>query len=134
METVRVSVVTPDGAVYEDEGVELAVLKTVEGEIGVKAKHIPLLAPLAIGPARFLKGGKEAQVSVIGGFVEVRPDQVTILAEAAERPEQIDLSRAEKARQRAEERLHKQQEGIDKKRAEIALQRAITRMNVAKHR
>ncbi|WP_078393009.1 F0F1 ATP synthase subunit epsilon [Shouchella patagoniensis] len=133
METIQVSVVTPDGAVYTGDA-ELVVVKTTEGELGVKAKHIPLVSPLTAGPARFIKDGKEEQVAVTGGFIEVRPDQVTILAEAAERPEQINEDRAAKAKERAENRLNDNGGHIDKKRAEIALQRAVTRLNVAKHK
>lgn len=110
----------------------MVVVKTVEGELGIKAKHIPLVSPLAVGPARFIKEGKEEQVAVSSGFVEVRPDHVSILAEAAERPEQIDTERARKAKERAEQRLAS--EHVDRKRAEAALQRAITRMDVAKHK
>jgi len=131
METVQVSVVTPDGAVYTSDA-ELVVVKTTEGELGIKAKHIPLVSPLKVGPARFLKDGKEDQVSVSGGFIEVRPDQVTILAETAERPEQINTERAENAKERAEKRLNDSGAHIDKARAEAALRRAVTRLEVAK--
>ncbi|GIN18579.1 ATP synthase epsilon chain [Shouchella clausii] len=131
MATIQVSVITPDGAVYEGDA-ELVVVKTAEGELGIKAKHIPLVSPLAVGPARFIKEGKEEQVAVSSGFVEVRPDHVSILAEAAERPEQIDTERARKAKERAEQRLAS--EHVDRKRAEAALQRAITRIDVAKHK
>ncbi|MED4128313.1 F0F1 ATP synthase subunit epsilon [Shouchella miscanthi] len=131
MNTVQVSVVTPDGAVYSSDA-ELVVVKTTEGELGIKAKHIPLVSPLTVGRARFLKDGKEDQVSVSGGFIEVRPDQVTILAETAETPEQIDTERAEKAKNRAEKRLDDDSAHIDKARAEAALMRAVTRLSVAK--
>ncbi|AIC96257.1 MULTISPECIES: F0F1 ATP synthase subunit epsilon [Shouchella] len=131
MNTVQVSVVTPDGAVYSSDA-ELVVVKTTEGELGIKAKHIPLVSPLTVGRARFLKDGKEDQVSVSGGFIEVRPDQVTILAETAETPEQIDTERAEKAKNRAEKRLNDDSAHIDKARAEAALMRAVTRLSVAK--
>ncbi|GAF12805.1 ATP synthase epsilon chain [Bacillus sp. JCM 19046] len=131
METIQVSVVTPDGLVYSGDA-ELVVVKTTEGELGIKAKHIPLVSPLAAGPARFIRDGQEDQVAVSGGFIEVRPDQVSILAEAAERPEQINVDRAEKAKDRAETRLNDAAGHIDKKRAEAALYRAVTRLDVAK--
>ncbi|WP_059104128.1 F0F1 ATP synthase subunit epsilon [Shouchella shacheensis] len=131
MQTVQVSVVTPDGAVYEDN-VELVIVKTVEGELGVKAKHIPLVAPLTTGAARFQKEGTEEQVAVSGGFIEVRPDKVTILAEVAERPDQIDVERARVAKQRAEKRTQSEnQELVNTARAKAALLRATTRLRVA---
>lgn len=131
METIRVSVVTPDGKVYDGD-VDMVSVRTVEGELGILPRHIPLVAPLSIGVARLKKGSTVEKVAVSGGFVEVRPDQVTILAEAAEMSSGIDVDRAQKAKERAEQRLNEQQkEGIDIERAEIALKRAINRLDVA---
>ncbi len=96
MPTIDVHVVTPDGKVY-DGAVNMVSVRTVEGELGIMAKHIPLVAPLTIGPVRFTKGSDVEKVAVSGGFVEVRPDQVTILAEAAELPSAIDVDRAKKS-------------------------------------
>ncbi|MDE3840307.1 F0F1 ATP synthase subunit epsilon [Bacillus methanolicus] len=134
MKTIKVSVVTPDGPVYESD-VEMVSTKAQSGELGILPGHIPMVAPLQIGAVRLKKGGKTEYMAVSGGFLEVRPDQVTILAQAAERSEEIDVERAKRAKERAEERLRAQnQENIDFKRAELALKRAINRISVAEKR
>ncbi|HZG59004.1 MAG TPA: F0F1 ATP synthase subunit epsilon [Anoxybacillus sp.] len=130
MKTIKVSVVTPDGPVYEAD-VEMVSAKAQSGELGILPGHIPMVAPLQIGAVRLKKGGNTELVAVSGGFLEVRPDQVTILAQAAEKAEDIDVERAKAAKERAERRLQGQQEDIDFKRAELALKRAINRLNVA---
>nr|pir H+-transporting two-sector ATPase (EC 3.6.3.14) epsilon chain - Bacillus firmus [Cytobacillus firmus] len=130
MSTIRVNVVTPDGKVYDGD-VDLVVVRTVEGELGIFRKHIPLVAPVTVGRVRLKKGNSEEQVAVSGGFVEVRADQVTILAEAAELPSAIDVDRARAAKERAESRLNStKQDAVDFKRAELALKRAINRLDV----
>jgi F-type H+-transporting ATPase subunit epsilon len=132
MKTIKVSVVTPDGPVYESD-VEMVSTKAQSGELGILPGHIPMVAPLAIGVVRLKKpGGKEEDlVAVSGGFLEVRPDKVTILAQAAEKAEDIDVERAQKAKERAEQRMRDQKaEHVDFRRAELALQRAINRLTV----
>ncbi|MBI0578110.1 MULTISPECIES: F0F1 ATP synthase subunit epsilon [Bacillaceae] len=135
MKTIKVNVVTPDGPVYESD-VEMVSTKAKSGELGILPGHIPLVAPLEIGAVRLkLGGGKQEQIAVSGGFLEVRPDQVTILAQAAENAADIDVDRALRAKERAEQRLQQaQQEHIDFKRAELALQRAINRLAVSDKR
>ncbi|TDK63979.1 F0F1 ATP synthase subunit epsilon [Bacillus salipaludis] len=135
MKTIKVNVVTPDGPVYESD-VEMVSTKAKSGELGILPGHIPLVAPLEIGAVRLkLGGGKQEQIAVSGGFLEVRPDQVTILAQAAENAADIDVDRALRAKERAEQRLQQaQQEHIDFKRAELALQRAINRLAVSDNR
>jgi F-type H+-transporting ATPase subunit epsilon len=130
MKTIKVSIVTPDGPVYEAD-VEMVSAKAQSGELGILPGHIPMVAPLNIGAVRLKKGGSTELVAVSGGFLEVRPDQVTILAQAAERAEDIDVERAKAAKERAERRLQSKQDDIDFKRAELALKRAINRLNVA---
>jgi F-type H+-transporting ATPase subunit epsilon len=130
MKTIKVSVVTPDGPVYEAD-VEMVSAKAQSGELGILPGHIPMVAPLNIGAVRLKKGGNTELVAVSGGFLEVRPDQVTILAQAAEKAEDIDVLRAKAAKERAEKRLQSKEEDIDFKRAQLALQRAINRLNVA---
>lgn len=132
MKTIKVSVVTPDGPVYESD-VEMVSTKAQSGELGILPGHIPMVAPLAVGVVRLKKaGGKEQDlVAVSGGFLEVRPDKVTILAQAAEKAEDIDVERALRAKERAEQRMREQKaEDIDFRRAELALQRAINRLTV----
>ncbi|MGX1901348.1 F0F1 ATP synthase subunit epsilon [Thermolongibacillus altinsuensis] len=133
MKTIKVSVVTPDGPVYEAD-VEMVSAKAKSGELGVLPGHIPMVAPLEIGAVRLKKGNETELIAVSGGFLEVRPDRVTILAQAAERAEDIDVARAKAAKERAERRLQAKQEDIDFKRAELALRRAINRLNVAQRK
>ncbi|RDU37498.1 F0F1 ATP synthase subunit epsilon [Neobacillus piezotolerans] len=134
MRTIKVSVVTPDGPVY-DADVEMVSTKAQSGELGILPGHIPMVAPLQIGAVRMKKDGKTELVAVSGGFLEVRPEKVTILAQAAEQSEDIDVERALRAKERAEQRIReRQQEHVDFKRAELALQRAINRLAVAERR
>src|SRR4051794_21560098 len=127
MKTMKVNVVTPDGPVYEAD-VEMVSTKAQTGELGILPGHIPMVAPLQIGAVRMKSGADTEYVAVSGGFLEVRPDTVTILAQTAEKSEDIDIDRAVRAKERAEQRLQqRQQEHIDFRRAELALQRAINR-------
>lgn len=131
MKTIEVSVVTPDGTVYEGQ-VEMVSAKAQSGELGVLPGHVPLVAPLDIGAVRLKKDNAVQLVAVSGGFIEVRPDKVTILAEAAELPEDIDVARARAAKERAEKRLSQaKQDEIDFKRAQYALRRALNRLEVS---
>ncbi|PMC37417.1 F0F1 ATP synthase subunit epsilon [Bacillus sp. UMB0899] len=131
MKTVLVNVVTPDGPVY-DADVEMVSVVAQSGELGILPGHIPMVAPLQIGAVRLKKGSSTELVAVTGGFVEVRPDKVTILAQAAETADSIDVARAQAAKKRAEERLNQKTEDIDFKRAELALKRAINRLDVTR--
>ncbi|WP_050616587.1 F0F1 ATP synthase subunit epsilon [Bacillus testis] len=129
MKTVEVSVVTPDGPVFNGEA-EMVSTKAKSGELGILPGHIAMVAPLEIGAVRIKQGGKTEFVAVSGGFLEVRPDKVTILAQTAELAENIDIARAMAAKSRAEHLLHDQQRNVDAKRAELALKRAINRINI----
>ncbi|WP_409252241.1 F0F1 ATP synthase subunit epsilon [Bacillus sp. SCS-153A] len=129
MKTLKVNIVTPDGPVYESE-VEMVSTKAQSGELGILPGHIPMVAPLQIGAVRLKNGNDTELVAVSGGFLEVRPDQVTILAQSAERSEAINVERAKQAKNRAESRLNASKEEIDFRRAELALRRAMNRINV----
>jgi F-type H+-transporting ATPase subunit epsilon len=129
MQTLKVNIVTPDGPVYESE-VEMVSTKAQSGELGILPGHIPMVAPLQIGAVRLKNGNDTELVAVSGGFLEVRPEQVTILAQSAERSEAIDVERAQQAKNRAESRLNASKEEIDFRRAELALRRAMNRINV----
>ena len=132
MKTMKVSVVTPDGPVYESD-VEMVSTKAQSGELGILPGHIPMVAPLAIGAVRMKNGGKTDFVAVTGGFLEVRSGQVTILAQAAEKAVDIDVERALRAKERAEQRINEsKQAAVDFRRAELALNRAINRIEIAK--
>ncbi|MGM0843525.1 MAG: F0F1 ATP synthase subunit epsilon [Bacillota bacterium] len=129
MKTLKVNIVTPDGPVYESE-VEMVSTKAQTGELGILPGHIPMVAPLQIGAVRLKKGNDTELVAVSGGFLEVRPDQVTILAQSAESSSRIDVERAQEAKNRAESRLNASKEEIDFRRAELALRRAMNRIDV----
>ena len=106
--------------------------KRKRGELGILPGHIPLVAPLEIGAVRLKMEGKTELIAVSGGFLEVRPDQVTILAQAAEMATDIDIERAIRAKERAEQRMREQhQEDVDFRRAQLAFQRAINRLAVS---
>ena len=130
MKTVTVNIVTPDGPVYDAE-VTMVIAKTTPGEIGVLAGHIPMVAPLAIGEVKLKKADGQTEVAAVsGGFIEVRPDKISILAPSAEVAATIDLARAKEALKRAEQRLQSKQDSVDFNRAELSLKRAINRINV----
>lgn len=130
MKTLTVSVVTPDGPVLEEE-CEMLSCKAESGELGILPGHIPLVAPLSINAVRLKHENKTEYVAVNGGFLEVRPDKVTILAQSAEKAEDIDVERAKRAKERAEKLLQSKNPNIDVKRAQLALYRAINRLDVA---
>ncbi len=133
MKTLDVSVVTPDGPVL-DGTYEMVSCRAESGELGILPGHIPLVAPLTISAVRLKKENNTDFIAVSGGFVEVRPDKVTILAQAAEQPSDIDVDRAQQAKERAQQRIDSRREDdIDFKRAQLALQRAINRIDVANH-
>ena len=106
---------------------------TAAGELGVYKRHIPLTTVLAPGIVRIHNDGEEDVVAAVhSGFAEILPEKVTLLAEIAEWPDEIDKSRAEQAKRRAEERLASKAESIDIKRAEFALRKALVRLDIAK--
>ncbi|MBO1004263.1 F0F1 ATP synthase subunit epsilon [Pseudogracilibacillus auburnensis] len=132
MKTLTVSVVTPDGQVLEDD-YEMLSCKAENGELGILPGHIPLVAPLTINAVRLKRNNEEDLVAVNGGFLEVRPDKVTILAESAEKASDIDVDRAERAKERAAQLLESNNPDTDVMRAKLALNRAMNRINVAKN-
>lgn len=130
MKTIKVNIVTPDGPVYDSE-VNMIIANTTTGEIGILPGHIPMVAPLEVSAIRLKKDNQTDIVAVSGGFLEVRPDQVSILAPSAEVSRTIDINRAKEAMKRAEERLNlSKQDDVDFKRAELSLKRAMNRINV----
>lgn len=129
MKTLTVSVVTPDGPVLE-ENFDMVVCETEDGELGILPQHIPLIAPLKISAIRLKLKSDTKRLAVNSGIVEVRDDKVTILAQSAERPEDINVDRAKEAKTRAQQRLDSNQDHIDFQRAELALKRAMNRLDV----
>ena len=130
---LHIEVVTPHGQLLSED-VNEVVIPAREGEIGVLPGHVPLLTLLDIGKLTLIKNGQATDVFLNSGYAEVARDKVTILAEAAEIAENIDVARAEKAQKRAEQRLKEEKEQTDFKRAEIALKRALVRIQIAHHR
>jgi len=128
--TLHLDVVTPEKTIVSDE-VDIVMAPGYFGEFGALANHIPFLAQLQPGEVKYRKGGKLESVAVSGGYAEVLPTKVTVLATTAERAQEIDLERALAAKERAEQRLKERQEGIDFAKAEAALQRAIARIRAA---
>jgi len=127
MSTFRLEIVTPEHKVYEKD-VNMVVVKGVAGELGIMPDHVPLVTPLKVAPVKAKIGNDNEFIAVHGGFMEVRKDKVVILAEAAELGNDIDVSRARLAKERAERRLAQKQADLNARRAELALQRAIARL------
>lgn len=123
----KLQVVTPDKEFYAGE-VSMVELTTTEGQIGVYASHIPLTAIVAPGVLRIHEASEVKKAALHAGFVEILPDEVKILAEVVEWPEEIDVNRAEEARVRAERRIKDNAAETDTLRAEMALKRALTRL------
>jgi F-type H+-transporting ATPase subunit epsilon len=129
-ETIRLEVVTAERVVYSEE-VDIVIAPGVEGELGILPHHANLMTILQAGELRVRRGGEEQSMAISGGFLEIRPDRVIVLADAAERENEINLTRAEEAKKRAEERLTRAVPGLDNAEAEAALRRSITRLKVA---
>ena len=138
MDALKVNVVTPDGLMY-DHYATILIAKTTDGEIGILPKHAPIIIPLAIDEVRVKRTDSNTHVdwiAVNGGIMEVRDNVVSIIADSAERERDIDVSRAERAKIRAERMIEKAKENANSdelRRATVALHRAINRINVSKH-
>lgn len=131
--TIRCEIVSQDRLVYEDD-VDIVVLPGEDGEMGILPHHAPLLSTLRLGVIKVRKGGEESVFTVTGGIVEVQPDIVTILADAAENVEEIDVARAEEARKRVQEMMEGAKKGDDFETylaLEAALRRSNLRLDVA---
>ena len=134
---LSLSIVTQERTVVERDDVRRLIVPTTEGQITVLPSHAPLMASLAIGEMVAIAPDDESAMAVHGGFIQVARDEVTVLADAAERVDQIDEARAEAARERAEQRLTDARsvaEAIDLLRAQLALQRALLRLRVRRRR
>ncbi len=123
-------IVTPEKRVLS-ETVDIVVAPGEEGEFGVLPGHIPFLCKLKVGELRFRVGQSARHVAIMGGYAEVLPDRVTVLATAAEDAAEIDVVRAKAARERAERRLAEARDALEFATAQAALQRAIARLKVA---
>jgi F-type H+-transporting ATPase subunit epsilon len=131
---ILLEIVTPERLAYSDE-VDAVVLPGSEGEMGVLPHHAPLVSTLGVGELRIRKGGAEESFAIVGGFVQVRPDRVVVMAETADMASEIDLERAQEARREAERTLETgYHEGADLSAARAALQQALLRIRVAERR
>jgi F-type H+-transporting ATPase subunit epsilon len=128
-EKLTLDIVTPYGHVFTDE-VDEIVASGSEGEFGVLPDHVPFLTTLKIGILTYKKGSETGHFFVNWGYAEVGPDKVTILADSAEKSEEIDAERAREAMKRAEDRLKKIEE-FDEARATASLERAVMRAQIA---
>lgn len=130
--TFKLEIVTPERVVLEQDAASVVVPGS-EGSLGILANHAPLMAELTVGEVQIRDAdGLQTRLAISGGFMEVASNTVRILADTAEKPEEIDIHRAEEAVARAKERLASADTGIDLARAEIALKRAINRLRVAR--
>lgn len=130
---IKLEIVTAERQVYSGD-VDFVSAPGVMGTLGVLPKHASLLTALEAGELRFKRGDEEESFAVSGGFMEVRPDQVIVLTDTAERAEEIDLERAEAARQRAAELLREKPSGVDMAAIEGALRRSRIRLKVGRQR
>jgi F-type H+-transporting ATPase subunit epsilon len=131
--TFPLQVVTPERVVLEED-VDIVVARGAEGDLGILHGHEPTITPLATGELTYRVGGEERHLAVSGGFLEVRPDRVVVLADVAERSEEIDRAAAEEARARAEAALAEHKGTELEAAAAAALQRALLRLRVSERR
>ncbi|MCI7106715.1 MAG: ATP synthase F1 subunit epsilon [Agathobacter sp.] len=129
----QVEIITPDRVFFRGDA-DMIEFNTADGQIGVYKDHIPLTTVLEPGVVIIHKDGEQKVAAVHAGFAEILGEKVTLLAELAEWPDEIDVSRAEAARERAEERIKTKAESLDLKRAEYALHKALIRIDVAHYR
>jgi F-type H+-transporting ATPase subunit epsilon len=130
---LHVDIVTVEGRRYKGDA-DFLVAPGIDGELGVLPRHIPLLTVLKPGTVKVRNQGEDHLFFVSGGFLEIRPDEVTVLADSAERAEDIDESRAEEARKRAQELLQEKVSASDQAAASAALARAEARLRLAELR
>lgn len=127
---LTLQIVTPDRSVVTEQ-VDEVEIPGAEGYFGVLPGHTPLLATLQVGELWYRKGSEKFYLAIAFGFAEVLPDRVTILAELAEQPDEIDTARAEAAKRRAEERIARPEPDMDFERARLALMKSLARLQVS---
>lgn len=127
---LQLEVITPEKLVLS-AAVDEVVLPGLGGELGVLPEHTPLISQLQTGALTYRQGAAKQSLHVSGGFAEILPDRVSVLADVAEPAEEIDYARAQRAREGAERLLAERAEGTDLEGAAVKLQRAVTRMQLA---
>jgi F-type H+-transporting ATPase subunit epsilon len=130
---LRLEIVTPERRAYDDD-VDMVVVPGRNGQLGILPRHTPLISSLGTGELRIKKGGTEETLLISGGFVEVRPDRVIVMADLAEHSEEIDEARAIEARKRAQQELEQTKDPVDLARVRAALQTALMRERIATRR
>jgi F-type H+-transporting ATPase subunit epsilon len=133
MATFRLEIATAERMIFADD-VDEVVAWGVEGQLGIFPHHAPLMTMLQPGDLLIKRGNEEEYIAISGGFLEVRPDKVVILADAGERAEEIDVARAEAAKRRAEATLKERAPQVDHAAVEAALRRSLARLKVAERR
>ena len=131
---LHLEIVTPERLAYSDD-VDMVLVPGIEGELGILPHHAPLVSMLGVGELKIRKGGSEESFAIAGGFLQVRPDKVVVMAETADMASEIDLEKAEEARREAERALETgYHEGADLAAARATLQQALLRIRVAERR
>ncbi len=131
---LQLEIVTPERLAYSDQ-VDSVQLPGIEGELGVLPHHAPLVSILGVGELLIRKGGQEESFAIVGGFLQVRPDKVVVMAEDADMASEIDLEKAHEAKREAERALETgNHEGADLSLARASLQQALLRIRVAERR
>ena len=130
---LRLEIVSPERRVYDDD-VDMVIVPGRNGQLGILPRHTRLISSLGVGELRIRKGGGEESLLISGGFVEVRPDRVIVMADLAEHSDEIDESKAAEARKRAEAELEQAKDPVDIARVRAALQTALMRERIATRR
>jgi F-type H+-transporting ATPase subunit epsilon len=133
MASIKLDIVTAERAVFSDD-VEIIMAPGIDGELGILPSHSPLMTMLVPGELRLKRSGEEFSLAISGGFLEIRPDRVIVLADTAERAEEIDAARAEEAKRQAQEQLSQPLAAGDAARIEASLRRSMIRLRVAEKR
>jgi F-type H+-transporting ATPase subunit epsilon len=134
MAKLHVEIVTGERVILSEDDVDMVVAPGADGSLGILPRHAPLISLLDAGELRIKKGGREESIIVFGGFIEVTPDKVIVLADTAERAEEIDLQRAEAARRLAETSIANRESTIELEQAAAALRRANLRLRIGQRR
>jgi len=131
---LKLRIITPERIVFDEENIDSVTLPGILGEMTILPQHAPIMTELRAGPVLFRRAGEEVDLALSGGFMEVRDDTVIVLADTAERSDEIDVARAEEARRKAQEELSDRQGTVDIARAMAALERAQARVRVVDRR
>jgi F-type H+-transporting ATPase subunit epsilon len=130
---LKLEIVSPERRVYDDE-VDMVVVPGLNGQLGILPHHTPLISSLGVGELKIKKAGSEESMLISGGFVEVRPDKVVVMADLAEHSDEIDEARAVEARKQAQQQLEQATDSVDLARVRAALQTALMRERIAVRR